>query len=182
MSVKWKLFLILILSMFATAGAGVYLSQNQPFATSIDISHRQTQQVAATQISQNISTESERIHYKTIPLESINSNLQGSDPATLALNAFEETASAVGTRKVEVVYPQRNQALVTVTQISHSNNLVGAVKYRFEMTTFGRSLLVTSPPVWQIVWAGSQMQCLSGNRSRKNFTQNCRPSYQEISN
>ncbi|BAY94656.1 MULTISPECIES: hypothetical protein [unclassified Tolypothrix] len=182
MSVKWKLFLILILSMFATAGAGVYLSQNQPFATSIDITHGQTQQVAATQISQNIATESERIHYKTIPLESINSNLQGSDPATLALNAFEDTASDVGTRKVEVVYPQRNQALVTITQISHSNNLVGAVKYRFEMTTFGRSLLITSPPVWQIVWAGSQVQCLSGNRSRKNFNQNCQPSYREISN
>ncbi|MBD2213160.1 hypothetical protein H6G64_09125 [Calothrix sp. FACHB-156] len=182
MSVKWKLFLILILGMFATTGAGVYIFQNQQFATSVDISHEQTQQVAATQISQNLATEPERIHYKTIPLESINSNLQGSDPATLALNAFEETASDVGTRKVEVVYPQRNQALVTITQISHSDNLVGAVKYRFEMATFGRSLLVSSPPVWQIVWAGSQVQCFSGNSSRKNFTQSCQPSYRELRN
>ncbi|MDZ7962700.1 MAG: hypothetical protein RMY34_33350 [Aulosira sp. DedQUE10] len=182
MSVKWKFLLILILSMFATAGAGVYLSQNQPSATSLEMTHGQAQQIAATQIAQDLETYPERIHYKTIPLESINSTLQGSDPATLALNAFEETASEVGTRKVEVVYPQRNQALVTITQIPHTDNVVGAVKYRFEMTTFGRSLLVSSPPVWQIVWAGSQVQCLSGNRPKKNLTGICQPSYREIQN
>jgi len=168
--------------MFATAGAGVYLSQNQPSVTSLETRNGQAQQIAATQISQDIETYPERIHYKTIPLESINSTLQGSDPATLALNAFEETAPQLETRKVEVVYPQHNQALVTITQIQHTDNLVGAVKYRVKMTTFGRSLLVTSPPVWQIVWAGSKVQCLTGNRPKNNLTQACQPSYREIQN
>ncbi|MBW4564286.1 MAG: hypothetical protein KME32_24725 [Mojavia pulchra JT2-VF2] len=175
MSVKWKLFLILILSIFTTAGAGVYMAQHQTSAPIVENTNGQSQQIAATQMSQNIETYPERSYYKTIPLEDINSTLQGSDPATLALNAFDEQASVEGTRKVEVVYPQRNQALVTITQIKRTDDLVGAVKYRVEMTTFGRSLLVSSPPVWQIVWAGSQVQCWTGNRPEKKSTQRCQP-------
>lgn len=173
MSIKWKFFLIAIISLFATAGAGVYLSQNQESTQGFEARNEPTQQIALTPISQDIETYPERAHYKTIPLESINSNLQGSDPATLALNAFEDTVSGLGTRKVEVAYPQRNQALVTITQIPQSDNLVGAVKYRVAMTTFGRSLLVSSPPVWEIIWAGSQVQCRTGNRPQKNLNQNC---------
>ncbi|BAY12028.1 hypothetical protein [Calothrix sp. NIES-2098] len=173
MTVKWKLFLIVIIGLFATAGTGVYLSQHPPSAQSLETGNGQAQEVAVTQISQNIETYPERSHYKTIPLESINSNLQGSDPATLALSAFDDTASEVGTRKVEVVYPQRNQALVTITQLQHSDNLGSAVKYRVEMTTFGRSLLVSSPPVWQIVWAGSQVHCGTRNRLKNNLNLSC---------
>ncbi len=173
MSIKWKFFLIVIISMFATAGAGVYLSQNQPVTQSFETRNEPTQQIALTQISQDIETYPERAHYKTIPLESINSNLQGSDPATLALSAFDDRAAGLGTRKVEVAYPQRNQALVTITQIPQNDSLVGTVKYRVAMATFGRSLLVTSPPVWEIIWAGSQVQCKTGNRPQKNLNQNC---------
>ncbi|OUL34324.1 hypothetical protein [Nostoc sp. 106C] len=180
MAVKWKLFLIVIISMFATAGAGVYLTQHQPSAQSLETRNGQAQQVAATQISQDIETYPERSHYKTIPLESINSTLQGSDPATLALSAFDDTASETGTRKVEVVYPQRNQALVTITQIQQNDRLVGAVKYRVEMTTFGRSLLISSPPVWQIIWAGSQAKCGTENRPKKNLILSCKPPYEEF--
>lgn len=173
MSIKWKLFLIVFISMFATAGAGVYLAHNQQATHSLETGNEPTQQIALTQISQDIETYPERAHYQTIPLESINSTLQGSDPATLALRAFDETVSGLGTRKVEVAYPQRNQALVTITHIPQSNNLVGAVKYRVAMSTFGRSLLVTSPPMWEIIWAGSQVQCRTGNRPNKNFNQDC---------
>jgi hypothetical protein len=173
MSIKLKFFLIVIISVFATAGAGVYFSQNQLTAENVETKNPSTRQIAITQISQEVETYPERANYKTIPLESINSTLQGSDPATLALNAFDETASGSGTRKVEVVYPQRNQALVTITQIQQSGNLDNTVKYRVAMTTFGRSLLVTSPPVWQIIWAGSQVQCETGNRANKNLNQNC---------
>jgi hypothetical protein len=173
MPIKWKLFLILVLSIFATAGAGVYFTQYQAPVTSVGTSNSQQQQFSAVQQSQDIVVYPERDNYQTIPLESINSVLQGSDPATLALNALEDIASTKGKRKVEVVYPQSNQALVTITQIQPNHDSVGAMKYRVQMNTFGRSLLVSSPPVWRIVWAGSQMQCLTGSRPHKRLTQGC---------
>ncbi|MBD2248067.1 hypothetical protein [Nostoc sp. FACHB-888] len=163
MSAKLKFFLIVILSIFATAGAGVYITQRQPPAPIVETIDGQTQQVGAIHESQEVVAYSERSNYKTIPLEKINSSLQGSDPATLALNAFDGIASVKGTRKVEVAYPQRNQALVTITQIKQGDDSVG-IKYRVEMTAFGRSLFISSPPVWQIVWAGSQVECWAGSR------------------
>ncbi|MBW4426222.1 MAG: hypothetical protein KME50_17675 [Nostoc desertorum CM1-VF14] len=163
MSAKLKFFLIVILSVFATAGAGVYITQRQPPAPIVETGDGQTQQVGAIHQSQEVVAYLERSDYKTIPLEKINSSLQGSDPATLALNAFDGIASVGGTRKVEVAYPQRNQAFVTITQIKQGNDSVG-IKYRVEMTAFGRSLFISSPPVWQIVWAGSQVECWAGSR------------------
>ena len=153
MPAKLKLFLIVILSIFATTGAGVYITQSQQYAPIVETNKGLAQQVGAIHQSQEVVAYLERSDYKTIPLVNINSSLQGSDPATLALNAFDDIASMRGTRKVEVAYPQRNQAFVTITQIKRGDNSVG-IKYRVEMTTFGRSLFISSPPVWEIVWAG----------------------------
>jgi hypothetical protein len=155
MSVKLKLFLILLLSVFATAGAGVYMSQHQTPILIVE-SHSEPQQLSAVNNSQEILVDPERQQYQNIPLESTNSPLQGSDPATLAINFLDDFTLVSGKRKVEVTYPQPNQALVTVTQALKSNNKTGKIKYRLEMTSFGRSLLASSPPVWQIVWIGSQ--------------------------
>jgi hypothetical protein len=174
MSAKLKLFLILILSTFATTGAGAYMIHHQPIQVVGNNQEQKPQLSLAQQQSPDILNYPERSDYKTIPLESLNSTLQGSDPATLALNAVDETATTTGTRQVEVVYPQRNQALVTITQIKRANNnIVGAIKYRVEMTTFGRSLFVSSPPVWQIIWAGSQVQCWPGSQPHKSVKQSC---------
>ncbi|MEH1824846.1 MAG: hypothetical protein V7L22_05690 [Nostoc sp.] len=173
MSAKLKFFLIVILSIFATASAGVYIIQHQPSALIVETTDGQTPQVATIHQSQEVVAYSERSDYKTIPLETLNSSLQGSDPATLALNAFEDIGVG-GTRKVEVAYPQRNQALVTITQIKGGNDSVSKVKYRVEMSTFGRSLFISSPPVWQIVWAGSQMECWAGSHSHTKLNQICR--------
>ncbi|BDI14684.1 hypothetical protein ANSO36C_04860 [Nostoc cf. commune SO-36] len=145
--------------------------QHQPSAPIVEINDGQTQQMGAIHQSQEVVAYSERSDYKTIPLEKINSSLQGSDPATLALNALEEI-TVEGTRKVEVAYPQRNQALVTITQIK-PGDAVDTVKYRVEMTTFGRSLFVSSPPVWQIVWAGSQVECWAGSRPQTKLNHIC---------
>ncbi|HYX18268.1 MAG TPA: hypothetical protein VE944_28665 [Nostoc sp.] len=172
MSAKLKFFLIVILSIFATAGAGVYITQSQQSTPIVETSDVQTQQVGAIHQSQEVVAYSERSNFKTLPLEKLNSSLQGSDPATLALNAFDDLASVGGTRKVEVAYPQRNQALVTITQIKRSDDSVG-IKYRVEMTTFGRSLFISSPPVWQIVWAGSQVECWAGSRSQTKLNHIC---------
>ncbi|MEH2113409.1 hypothetical protein FD723_21565 [Nostoc sp. C052] len=172
MSAKLKFFLIVILSIFATASAGVYIIQHQPSALIVETTDGQTPQVATIHQSQEVVAYSERSDYKTIPLERLNSSLQGSDPATLALNAFEDIGVG-GTRKVEVAYPQRNQALVTITQIKGGNDSVSKVKYRVEMSTFGRSLFISSPPVWQIVWAGSQMECWAGSHSQAKLNHIC---------
>ncbi|WP_343217858.1 hypothetical protein [Halotia branconii] len=173
MSVKWKLFLILILSVFATAGAGIYINQHQQSVSVAETTNSQQQQVTAVQQAQNVTIFPERVHYKDIPLESITSALQGSDPETLALNALDNEITAKVKPKVEVAYPQQNQALVTITQIQPNADATNVIKYRVEMTTLGRSLLVSSPPMWQIVWAGSQTQCQTGSQPQKNFTQSC---------
>ncbi|MBD2524551.1 hypothetical protein [Nostoc sp. FACHB-133] len=173
MSAKLKFFLIVILSIFATAGAGVYITQRQQSAPIVETSYGQTQQVRAIHQSQEIVAYPDRSNYKTIPLENINSSLQGSDPATLALNAFDNIAAVGGTRKVEVAYPQRNQALVTITQLKRGDDAVSTVKYRVEMSAFGRSLFISSPPVWQIVWAGSQVECSAGSLSRTKLNHIC---------
>ncbi|MEH2277924.1 MAG: hypothetical protein V7K40_24850 [Nostoc sp.] len=173
MPAKLKFFLIVILSIFATTGAGVYITQSQQYAPIVETNKGLAQQVGAIHQSQEIVAYLERSDYKTIPLGNINSSLQGSDPATLALNAFDDIASVRGTRKVEVAYPQRNQAFVTITQIKRGDDSVG-IKYRVEMTTFGRSLFISSPPVWEIVWAGSQVECWAGSRSKLKLNHICR--------
>ncbi|GAB1540579.1 hypothetical protein NUACC21_32480 [Scytonema sp. NUACC21] len=116
----------------------------------------------------------ERAKYQSIPLDSIASPLQGSDPADLALNVLEgDTELRRGLRKVEVSYPQPNQALVTIAQTSQGSASVKTMKYRVELTTFGRSLFVSSPRVWQIVWAGSQEKCIPGSSHKQPSKQNC---------
>ncbi|MBW4634868.1 MAG: hypothetical protein KME30_24055 [Iphinoe sp. HA4291-MV1] len=162
MSAKLKLFLIVVLSIFATAATGVYITQRQPSEVVSDMSNRQPPQFSDVNIAEEV-VNPERANYNSVPLESISSPLQGSDPADLALNAFNDTDSTKETRKVEVFYPYPNQALVTITQIEPAKNSLKAIKHRVELTTFGRSLLVSSPRVWQIVWAGSQIQCIPGS-------------------
>ncbi|MBW4626907.1 MAG: hypothetical protein KME49_15740 [Brasilonema octagenarum HA4186-MV1] len=173
MSAKLKLFLIVILSIFATAATGVYITQRQPSEAVSSLNNGQVPQFSDANIAQEI-VNSERANYNTIPLESINSPLQGSDPADLAVNAFDNMDSTLKTRKVEVFYPYPNQALVTITQIEPAKNFLKAIKYRVELTTFGRSFFVSSPRVWQIVWAGSQVQCISGSSLlKRQSTQIC---------
>jgi hypothetical protein len=168
MSAKLKLIVILILSIFATAAAGVFIAQRQSSAPPLVKSNNgQQKSVSVVQQTQDIVAYPERANYKSIPLDTLSSGLQGSDPATLALNVFDEMTPDKATRKVEVVYPQPNQALVTITQINPANNSVGSMKYRVEMATFGRSIFVTSPQVWEVVWAGSQEQCYSGSKPQK---------------
>ncbi|MGM3308597.1 hypothetical protein ACSQ6I_21905 [Anabaena sp. WFMT] len=174
MSAKFKLFLILTLSVFATA-AGVYVIQYQPPTLMTGTGNGHEQQLTSVgQNSSQLLAYPERDNYQTIPLESINSAMQGSDPANLALNMLNEVTSVKGKSQIKVAYPQPNQALVTITQINRTkNNTVGAIKYRVEMNRFGRSLLVSSPPVWEIIWAGSQVQCFSKNPAQNKFSQNC---------
>jgi hypothetical protein len=173
MSGKLKLFLVLLLSIFGTAGAGIYLHQYHPPTLIVDSSNSQPQQLAVVKNSQEVLYDPERIQYKNIPLETINSPLQGSDPKTLALNFLDDLTTVSGKRKVVVAYPQHNQALVTVTQILRSKDTSEEIKYRLEMNSFGRSLFASSPPIWQIVWVGSQISCRNGNQPLNSLNQRC---------
>ncbi|TVP60797.1 MAG: hypothetical protein EA343_16260 [Nodularia sp. (in: Bacteria)] len=170
---KWNFFLILLLSIFATACAGVNSTYEQQSPTMGENGNAQQQEIMTVLHAQDIEVYSERKKYKNIPLENINFALQGSDPAVLALNALDDQSLAAEQRQVEVVYPQPNQALVKITQIKLEDDLADTIQYRVEMTTFGRSLLTNSPPMWQIVWAGSQIQCSTGSRPDKKLTQSC---------
>ncbi|MCC5640485.1 hypothetical protein LC593_32590 [Nostoc sp. CHAB 5844] len=169
LSGKWKFLRILLLSMFATAATSVYITQHQPPATVLNTETPEKPQFSVMHNSENIVVYPERADYKSIPLESLNSSVQGSDPTTLALNAVEDSELEQGTRKVEVIYPQHNQALVTITHIPRNSDSFKVIKYRVEMNTFGRSLLISSPPVWEIIWAGSQIQCKTGSRQSKSL-------------
>jgi hypothetical protein len=152
-SAKLKIFVILILSIFATTTVGVIFTNRQP-STPISVNPtNQAQSVSAVIPTQNIVVDSERAKYKTIPLENIKSTLQGTDPATLAVDAFDSVGVSYK-RKVEVIYPQPNQALVIITQTNQAKNLNVPVRYRVELSSFGRTLFVSEPPMWQIVWAG----------------------------
>ncbi len=155
MSAKLKIFVILILSLFATVAAGTIFTNRQPLTA---ISSYPTGQapVSVAISTSNLEVDPERARYKTIPLENIKSALQGSDPATLAVDAFDPVSSERYKRKVEVVYPQPNQALVTITQASQAKNLNRAARYRVELSSFGRTLFVSEPRMWQIVWVGTQ--------------------------
>ncbi|WP_353930934.1 hypothetical protein WJM97_22190 [Okeanomitos corallinicola TIOX110] len=176
MSAKLKFVLISVFSVF-TAVAAVYIIQHQP---ALLMTRNANSQQQAISLKNNSSDSSqfvaypERSQYKTIPLESINSILQGSDPGTLALNILYDLKSVEGKPSVEVTFPQSNHALVMITKVKQvTDNSVNTMKYRVEMNRFGRSLLVSSPPVWQITWAGYQVQCTTQSPAQNQFSHNC---------
>ncbi|MGB7378498.1 MAG: hypothetical protein WA959_18305 [Rivularia sp. (in: cyanobacteria)] len=174
MSAKLKFFLVFTLSAFATAVvAGVYKIKqwhsDKPYTA------EKQQQIQAKQISsQKLAAASSRAKYKSIPLTRFRTILRGSDPAALAINAFDTTQSKGSNRKVEVVYPQPDRAMVTITQTNLASSKPKPIKYRVELTSFGRSLFVTSPPLWQIVWAGYSEQCLRGTTGTVTTSATCR--------
>jgi hypothetical protein len=174
MSAKWKLFTIAIAAaLTASMALGILIARRQPTAkVSEAVKNPQQTLPAYSQVSA-AAQPPERDQYQPIALETISSVLQGSDPAAIALNAFGSMESEGGTRQVEVAYPQANQAVVIITQTGLADDSVAAIKYRVELSTFGRSILVTSPRVWQMVWAGSQVKCRLGRGEQNWSTKNC---------
>ncbi|MEA5597044.1 hypothetical protein [Rivularia sp. UHCC 0363] len=171
MSAKLKIGLVLTLSLFATAVvAGVYRIKQWHSNT---VSTAEQQKIRAKEISSQNVENPYRAKYKSIPLTHLKSLLRGTDPATLAINAFDPNNSKELSRKVEVAYPKPDRAMVTIIQTNFASSKSKPVKYRVELTSFGRSLFVSSPPLWQIVWAGSYDQCFA-DRTTKLSNINCR--------
>lgn len=165
MSARLKIFIVFTLSVFATAVvAGVYRIK-QWHSNRLSVTKKQ-QPIKADDVStQELLTSQYKGKYKSIPLTNLKSGLKGTDPAALAINAFRTNQSKELTRKVEVIYPQPNQAMVTITETNFESSESTPIKYRVKLTSFGRSILVNSPPLWQIVWAGSSEQCLAEVRN-----------------
>lgn len=163
MSAKFKFIFFVILSIFSTVATGIYFWQRYPSAplAANNLDKAKTRDYTAVSSPTNAIVDPEHKKYKNIPIEQIDSVRQGTDPKALALDVFDtiEPRQGQGQRHVEVTYPQPNQALVTITQTQQVDQLKKDVKYRVEMTSFGRTLLASSPPMWQIVWAGSKRQC-----------------------
>jgi hypothetical protein len=172
MSAKLKIFLAITLSFFATAVvAGVYKIK-QWHSHTVPSGTRQ-QQVRAHDIStKKLIANTSRDKFKSIPLTRFQTVLKGTDPAALAINAFDPNHSQKLNRKVEVVYPQPDRAMVTITQTKFTSSKPKPIKYRVELTSFGRTMFVSSPPLWQIVWAGYYEQCLADRKST--VTATCR--------
>jgi hypothetical protein len=172
MSAKFKLLVIMVLSIFATAATGIYLEQRRtPMTVSVNTNGQQQNPHESSQIDDN-SPNPARAKYTPVPLEHIPWG-KGRDPAAIALNAFGDKVPATGARKVEVVYPEPDQALVTITQTKRVKDSVDEIKYRVELTTYGGSVFVTSPPAWQIVWAGSRELCMPEGNNKQTSTQAC---------
>lgn len=159
MSAKFKLLFCLILTTLATVATAIYIWQREQ-STSVATKHpNQNQFFTVSNPRTNLTVEAERKKYKIIPIDEIDAVRQGTDPKALALDVFDEIEARKGQRQIEVDYPEPDLALVTITQTQKVDKLQKAIKYRVEMTSFGRTLLVNSPPMWQIIWAGSQRQC-----------------------
>lgn len=156
---KWNVVLVLLINILATACAGMDMTQEQESPTVGDNRPLIHREVADVQHTQQILLFPERDQYESIPLKDVNAILQGSDPVALALNLLGNKSSATGKQEVAVFYPQPRQALVKITQTNPEGHTVKTINYRVEMTTFGRSLLNNSPPIWQVVWAGSKIEC-----------------------
>jgi hypothetical protein len=172
MSGKLKLYCALGLAIVASITAVFIVSHRR--LEPISVAPNPPPPPLATTIPSSVmESVPERTNYQTIPLEIIASNLRGTDPGEVALNAFGKISTSTGSRQVEVAYPQLNQAIVTITQMSVGNSTSG-IRYRVEMSPFGRSILVGvgSPRVWQVVWAGSQVKCIG--KGKPDWSQACR--------
>lgn len=165
MSVKLKFVLILILSVFAAAGAGVYMVQHPVAVPMADNLNFQLPELSAVQNTQEIVGNTTQNQYRSIPLEGVTSPLQGSDPQKLAVNFMDDFRPAKGDRQITVNYGQPNQAFVTVIQTQSEGDSTTVMRYYLQMNSLGRSLLSNSPPIWQIVWVGYQVPCSTTRRT-----------------
>jgi hypothetical protein len=111
--------------------------------------------LTAELVSDRVPTE--RQNYQPISLTEIAPNaLVGNNPKAVALSAFGNIDSEGGSQDVIVDYPQRDRAIVTITQTGVADDSVGAIRYRVELQ---QNPAARAGKQWKIIWAGSQVQC-----------------------
>jgi WD40 repeat protein len=120
------------------------------------------------------SSESARVNYEPLNLNDwwgerspTQTPSTGSDPVKVAVSALGiKEKSEAEQEKVEVLYPENNQAIVTITQTHLADDSVFGIKYRVEFTA------ISSQP-WQVIWAGKQYRCYPGRGHQEWSSQLC---------
>lgn len=111
--------------------------------------------LTAQLVSDRIPTE--RQNYKPISLAEFAPNtLVGANPKAIALSVFGNIESEGGSQEVTVNYPQRERAIVMITQTGVADDSIGAIRYRVELQ---QNQTAQASKQWEIVWAGSQVKC-----------------------
>lgn len=102
-------------------------------------------------------TLDQRQNYQSISLAEFAPNaLVGTNPKAIALSVFGNIESEGGSQEVTVDYPQRDRAIVTITQTGVADDSIGAIRYRVELQ---KNRSAQASKQWEIVWAGSQVKC-----------------------
>lgn len=113
----------------------------------------------------------ERQNYKSISLAEVAPHaLVGTEPKALAVSAFGNIESEGGSQEAIVNYPQRDRAIVTITQTGVADDSIRAIRYRVELQQH-QSAQAGKP--WKIVWAGSQVKCHPGRGHQDWSTKLC---------
>lgn len=163
----------------STGQANQQASQNSPPS---DTREPESQAQSNQQASQNsppsdtrgLESQVQRSGYKSIPLNQISSShsLQGTEPKTIALEAFGNTESEGGARTAAVDYPQPDKAVVSITQTGVADDSVASIRYRVEFILKPSSTKTSKH--WEMAWAGSQVKCRVGRGHQDWAAQNCR--------
>jgi hypothetical protein len=165
MSSQLKIFLVMLLGVAlplsacssqrshrADASGTAFANPSPVPHSSLTISSERS---SAQPIRDRVQTQ--RQNYKPISLAEIAPNtLIGNDPKTVALAAFGNIESEGGSREVKVNYPQRDRAIVTITQTGVADDSIGGIRYRVELE---KNQSAPAGKQWKIVWAGSQVKC-----------------------
>jgi WD40 repeat protein len=93
----------------------------------------------------------DRANYDPIPLNS-DTNLTGNNPQEVVLNRWGLSELRESQQQdVQVNYPSKNKAVVTLTQTGLLDDSVEGIRYRAEFIAMGNS--------WEMIWAGKQYKC-----------------------
>lgn len=122
----------------------------------------------------NKSEDLARANYQPLKLEdwwgqnsTTRASPLGTDPEQIALAALglkERVESEQ--QEVEVIYPETNKAVVTITQTHLADDSLFGMKYRIEFAPYGST---GNNQRWQVVWAGRQTRC-RGNRGHQDWS------------
>lgn len=101
----------------------------------------------------------DRANYDPIPLNSLTSNsetnLTGNNLQEIALSFWGLSELRESQQQdIQVDYPNKNKAVVTLTQTGLLDDSVAGIRYRAEFVAMGNN--------WEMIWAGKQQKCYPG--------------------
>ena len=120
-----------------------------------------------SKVDRDSSPDKVRNNYHSLVLREVWSEPIGSDPQQVALSALGLTEKVENeTEVVEVTYPQKNKAIVTISQTNLADDSVFGIRYRVEFAPYGS---MSENKKWRVIWAGKQYKCQS-NRGHQDWS------------